>query len=168
MLSVGMCNKSDVPTLCSPSFLLRTTCSSKRPVADAIGILFFSHRLDFVSLLLFLCVAIPSPDSLKIYNQFKHIPTTHFPLPRLPFTLPSTSFYYSPPIFFQPHNSHLLQPDLKSRSRNRKPDFAKRSVDSTNQLDYYPNCSITQSNYPSISRNFARWFNFSSLCFHSV
>jgi len=157
MLPVGMWNESGALTLCSPFFFLCTTCSSNRPVADAIGCP-FSLSLVLVSLLLYLYVTIPPPSPRSIQNSNIFLqPASRYPAST--FTLPPSPFFL---LFF---SSHLLsttsQPSLltrfKSRSRDRKPDFAKHSVDSLNQLDYASRISTTQSNYPSLSQSLARW-----------
>ena len=132
MLPVGMWNESGALTLFSPFSFLCTTCSSNRPVADAIGCPFSLSPLYHYSYT-YMLPSLPPPPSIQNSNIFLQ-PASRYPAST--FTLPPAFFFL---LFF---SSHLLsttsQPSpltrFKSRSRDRKPDFAKHSVDSLNQL----------------------------------
>ena len=159
MLPMDLWNESDAPTFCSFFFFLCTTCSSNRPVADAIGFPFFPSLSCpcIITLILICCHPSLLPPSVRNLSPFQTPPTPRYPVSA--FT-PLYLFCYSLcSHLYQPHRNYLPQPDLKSRSRNRKPDLAKHSVDSSDQLDYickpfdYP---IRLSSLPP-SFNFTRW-----------
>jgi len=114
MLPVGVWNESDTPTLFSPFSFLCTTCSSNRPVADAIGFPFFS-RPCIITLILICChppspllrfVQSLSPIRTPSHNLLSVTPPSYLPSPPPFFT---TLFL---PISYQPHRDYL-QPDLK-------------------------------------------------------
>ena len=140
------------------------------------GFLFSRYlSLALVSLLLYLYAVIPPSPFLRSIRDLSSIQTPSYgPLPVTPsaFTLPSTSFRYSPPSSCQSQSQSSPTQFFffkKSRSRNQKPDFIKRSVDFPISSNYV--CKpfqITRFDCPSLLRSFARWhtrlyFPFSTL-----
>ena len=137
-----VCGRKATHRLCFSFSFLCTTCSSNRPVEDAIGLPLFSFLVLCPSPLYHYSYTymLPSPPSpfLRSIQDLSSIQTPSYgPLPVTPsaFTLPSTSFRYSlpPPSSYQSQS----QPSLtrffffkkRSRSKNQKPDFIKHSVD---------------------------------------